>query len=65
MYLLKKTHVAVRLLVNVPEVVPVELVVAVRVVNIVHQEEAAVCVLLNENLLRKRNLSLKNHQVNV
>lgn len=64
MYLLKKTHVAVRLLVNVPEVVPVELVVAVRVVNIVHQEEAAVCVLLNENLLRKRNLSLKNHQVN-
>lgn len=65
MYLLKKTHVAVRLLVNVPEVVPVELVVAVRVVNIVHQEEAAVCVLLNENLLRKRNLSSKNHQVNV
>ncbi|MDZ4071922.1 MAG: hypothetical protein U1C70_08870 [Sediminibacterium sp.] len=65
MYLLKKTHVVLRLLVNVPEVVHVELVVAVRVVNIVHQEEAAVCVLLKENLLRKRNLSLKNHLVNV
>ncbi len=65
MYLLKKTHVVLRLLVNVPEVLPVERVVVVRAVNIVHQEEAAVCVLLKKSLLRKRNLSLKNHQVNV
>ncbi|MBL0883055.1 MAG: hypothetical protein IBJ16_06890 [Chitinophagaceae bacterium] len=65
MYLLKKTHVVLRLLVNVPEVLLVERVVVVRVVNIVHQEEAAVSVLLKENLLQKRNPSLKNHLDNV
>lgn len=65
MYLLKKTHVALRLLANVPEVLHVELVVAVRVVNIVRQVEAAVSVLLKENLLQKRNPSLKNLLVNV
>lgn len=65
MYLLKKTHVAIQLLVNVPEVLLVERVVVVRVVNIVHQEEAAVSVLLKENLLQKRNPSLKNHLGNV
>jgi hypothetical protein len=65
MYLLKRTHVVLRLLVNVPEVLPVERVVVVRAVNIVHQEEAVVYVLLKESLSRKRNQSLKNHLVNV
>ena len=64
MYLLKKIHAVSMRLLNVPAVLPVELVVVVLVVNIVPQLEVAVCVLLKENQLQKNYLLLRNHLVN-